>query len=391
MKESIPFFVTCPKGLERLLEKEIADLGGRGIRQTVAGVGLRGDLETAYRICLWSRLANRVLMPLASFRADTPDELYESVSLLVHWDDHVQKDGSFAVDFSQAGSNRFHSHYAALRIKDAVVDQFRGCFGVRPAIDKRTPDIRINVHMRRSRGTISLDLSGESLHKRGYRMEHGVAPIKENLAAAVLMSSRWPGLYQERAPLVDPMCGSGTLLIEGALMARDQAPGLMRPYYGFLGWKGHDRLLWKRLREEATNRAAVGARRCGSVFFGFDVDASAVQEARANARKADLAAVMHLDCRDIRSLVSPGCRETGLVIVNPPYGERMGAQEGLVSTYRELGKRLKADFTNWRAAVFTGNPDLAKLMGIRAAKYYKFYNGTIPCRLLIFEIGGQYF
>jgi 23S rRNA (guanine2445-N2)-methyltransferase / 23S rRNA (guanine2069-N7)-methyltransferase len=388
-KQYQKYFATCPKGLEDLLFHEISDLGGKNPKQTTAGVSFKGTLETAYRICLWSRLANRVLMPIAHFTADTPDMLYDQVYSSVAWNDHMNEDGTFAVDFSASGGKRFHSQYAALRVKDAVVDQFMAGFGRRPSIDRDRPDIRINVYMKHDRATLSLDLSGESLHKRGLRKDTGPATLKENLAAAILIRAGWPDMIEKGAPLVDPMCGSGTILIEAAMMAFDRAPGLSRDYFGFLGWKGHEEKLWKVLHEEAETRAVDG-RRKKTRFYGFDSHGAAVRQAKANIARAKLSGSIQVVQQDIRALKAPDCENPGLLITNPPYGERMGDIPALDKLYRDLGEQLTSRFSGWRASIFTGNPDLAKQMRICAKKQYRLYNGALPCMLFNFEVTDQW-
>lgn len=391
MHESLIFFATCPKGIEDLLYEELISLGGMEPKRALAGVHFKGGLQTAYRVCLWSRLANRVLMPLSDFKAKTTDDLYDRVRSLVNWHDHMDKAGSLAVDFTGGRSTGFHSHYAALRVKDAIVDQFNERFGERPSIDTKRPDIRVNVYMKHDKAALTLDLSGDSLHRRGYRTEGGIAPLKENLAAAILIRAGWPDMAQKHATLLDPMCGSGTLLIEAAMMAVDMAPGLQREYFGFLNWKQHDQAAWETLLQEAKERAEKGAGDIGMVLLGFDKDRSAVKQATANAARAGLLKFITFDCQDISMLKAPETTETGLVITNPPYGERMGEKKSLEALYHGLGDRLKKGFSGWQASVFTANPDLAKHMGIRSKKHYKLFNGALPCRLLNFEIDPSWY
>jgi len=386
MNEHLTFFATCPKGIEEVLYQELVSLGVKEAKQTRAGVHFKGNLETVYRVCLWSRLANRVLMVLAHFRAKTPDELYEKVFSVVSWDDHMKVSGTLAVDFAEAGSRKFHSHYAKLRVKDAVVDQFNQRFADRPSINTEQPDVRLNVYLKRDMATLSLDLSGDSLHKRGYRADGGVAPLKENLAAAILVRSGWPEIAGNGLPLVDPMCGSGTLLIEAALMAFDMAPGLGRKHFGFSEWKGHDRAVWHKLLQEAKQRSEKRDKAPKPRFFGFDSDKEIIKQAITNAARAGLSEFIEFDCRDVEALRAPEGSVSGLLITNPPYGERMGERKTLEPLFHCLGDCLKENFSGWHASVFTGNPDLAKHMGIRAKKYYKFFNGALPCRLLNFEI-----
>jgi len=386
MTEPFTLFATCPKGVEEILYQELVNLGAQEPKQTRAGVHFKGILETAYRVCLWSRLANRILLPLEHFTARTPDDLYDRVRSMVSWHDHMETDGYLAVDFTARSSNRFHTHYAALRVKDAIVDQFRNRFGNRPSVDTAKPDIRINVYMKQNQATLSLDLSGDSLHKRGYRVEGGAAPLKENLAAAILIRAGWPNIAQKGGTLIDPMCGSGTLLLEAAMMAFDVAPGLSRKNFGFLKWKQHDQAAWQNLVNEAIEREERGTEGRKVLFFGFDADKRIITQARSNASRAGLLEFIQFHCRDLDSLETPGVSKAGLVIANPPYGERMGEKESLEPLYHCLGERLKEAFSGWQASVFTGNPNLAKHMGIRAKKQYKLFNGALPCKLLNFEI-----
>jgi len=380
------FFATCPKGIEELLYHEILSLENPHVKQTRSGVFFKGDLQSAYKVCLWSRLANRVLLPLVRFEAKTPDDLYIRIYEQIQWDDHMSPREKIAVDFTADHTNTFHSHYAALRVKDAIADQFRAKTGYRPSVDTENPDIRVNVHMKKDLAQVSLDLSGLSLHKRFYRIEGGVAPLKENLAAAILLRAHWPQLAREGAPLVDPLCGSGTLLIEGALMAMDRAPGLLRPRFGFTKWKQHDQSLWQILLKEAEARAEKGTRKISQGFFGFDRDPEIIALARKNASRAGIEGVISFQARDIKALTAPGTTVPGLLIANPPYGERMGKKMNLENLYKTLGDRLKKHYEGWSAGVFTAHPDLAKKMGIRARKQYHLFNGPIPCKLLNFDI-----
>ena len=386
MSDVRSFFATCPKTLEGLLAQELVDLGAQKVRQTRAGVHFTGDLKTAYRVCLWSRLANRVLLPLCTATAETPDQLYAQVYHQIDWHRHLDVDGSLAVDFTSTGSNRFHSHYAALRVKDAVVDQFLHRFGRRPDVNTQTPHVRINVFMKHYEATLSLDLAGESLHRRGYRTQGGEAPLKENLAAAVLIRAGWPQMASENRPILDPMCGSGTLLLEAALMALDRAPALDRTWFGFSGWSQHDPVAFKDLHLEAKARAEQGAQKDTSLFLGFDKDQAALVRARSNTARAGLSDRVRFHHRDIRQLKAPEVPAPGLVVTNPPYGERMGEKRFLEDLYQALGRSLKTHFNSWEAGILTANPDLAKQMGIRAKKIYRFYNGALPCQLLNFEI-----
>ena len=229
---TLDFFATVPRGMEPLLADELRALGAHAVNMGRAGVAFRGELATGYRACLWSRTASRILLPLTRFPAPTPEALYDGIRA-IPWEEHLAPEGTLTVDFTLAQSQITHSHFAALKVKDAVVDRFRDLFGVRPSVDRERPDLRLNVYLYRDSARVSLDLSGESLHRRGYRDEGAAAPLKENLAAAILLFAGWPELASAGAPFVDPLCGSGTLPIEAALIAGDIAPGLLRHAFRF--------------------------------------------------------------------------------------------------------------------------------------------------------------
>ncbi|GAB4247327.1 MAG: bifunctional 23S rRNA (guanine(2069)-N(7))-methyltransferase RlmK/23S rRNA (guanine(2445)-N(2))-methyltransferase RlmL [Thermoleophilia bacterium] len=380
----LTLFATTPKAMEPLLAAELRDLGARQVKETRAGCAFQGTLETAYRVCLWSRVASRVLLRVAVFPVATADDLYAGVRALP-WDEHLRPEGTLAVDLTSGGGVVAHSVFGAQRVKDAVVDWFRSRYGVRPSVDRRSPDVRLNVHIASGEAVVSLDLSGESLHRRGYRgaAAKAEAPLKENLAAAVLLRAGWPSVAAGGGPLVDPMCGSGTILIEGALMAAGFAPGLLRGWFGFLGWRGHDPALWKRLVEEARSRGEAGLQRLPPLV-GFDADPRAVGMALAAVERTGLRGRVRVEKRALRegaSLEMP----PGLVVVNPPYGRRLGAEEDLRLLYAELGVRLQSDYARWRAAVLTPNPDLAWATGLRAKRSYTFYNGAMKVKLFTFE------
>lgn len=383
MTPLLQFFATCPKGIESLLAEELRALAAEAVRETRAGVSFEGTLATAYRACLWSRLASRLLLPLTHFAATTPEELYQGAQTIA-WKEHLAPDGTLAVDFTTTQSAITHSHYGALKVKDAIVDQLRDEFGVRPSVDTAQPDVRVNVYLHRDEATVSLDLSGESLHRRGYRAQTVAAPLKENLAAALLTRANWPAIAREGGALVDLMCGSGTLLIEGAMIAGDVAPGLARNYFGLLHWKQHDDALWTDLLEEAHRRREAGLKQLPPIH-GYDHDPRAIRAARDNIKRARLGNLIAVEQREL-SGCAPEETSSGLVVANPPYGERLGESSDLPALYAELGKQLKHCFAGWRAAVFTGNPELGKSMGLRAIKMHTLWNGAIECRLLRFEI-----
>jgi 23S rRNA (guanine2445-N2)-methyltransferase / 23S rRNA (guanine2069-N7)-methyltransferase len=379
------FFATCPKGLEYLLRDELIALGGTDVHESLAGVRFSGSLETAYRACLWSRLASRILLPIAEFDAASDDALYAGVQA-IDWSEHLAPHATLAVDANTAQSKLAHSQFLAQRVKDAVVDQFRQRGQERPAVDTEEPDVRINLRLRRDRATLSIDLAGAPLHRRGWREQQGEAPLKENLAAAMLLRAGWPAMYEQGGALLDPMCGSGTLLIEGALMVADVAPGLRRSYYGFLGWKQHDIALWKSLLDEARKRADAGLPALRACFFGSDADPRMVQTAKRNAQEAGVAGFFTLDRHDALHVAPPPGVAQGLVITNPPYGERLGDRESMPKLYRMLGEALRDRFTGWRAAILAGDAELGRATTLRPEKKYALYNGALETVLLVFEL-----
>lgn len=391
MEERHRFFATSPKGIGPLLADELKAMGAENVRENAAGASFEGTLEAGYRACLWSRTANRVLMPLAEFSAPDPEALYAGV-MEIPWAVHLEPNGTMAVDFTTRRSKITHTRFGALKVKDAVVDQLRESYGIRPSVDTKTPDLRLNLFLDRDRATLSLDLSGTSLHQRGNRKLGGAAPLKENLAAALLLRAGWPEIAAAGGALVDPMCGIGTFCIEAALIAGDAAPGMGRDYFGFLGWKGHQPEIWEKLLAEAKSRHLHGLKKIPPIV-GYDADPKAVHGALANVAAAGLTGVIHAERREL-SKAAPNKtmgKVPGLVAVNPPYGERLGEKENLKLLYRALGTRLREAFPDWKAAVFTGNPELGKEMPLRAQRTHDFFNGALACKLLRFEITPDYY
>lgn len=383
------FFATCPKGLEGLLADELRSLGAVAVKETRAGVAFSGPLALGYRACLWSRLASRVLLPLAQFPAASPEALYAGVQTL-NWDDHLGVDNTLAVDFTTSGSAITHSQYGALKVKDAIVDQLRARHGARPSVDRERPDVRVNVYLHNDEATLNLDLSGESLHRRGYRAQGMAAPLKENLAAALLLRAQWPAIAERGGPLIDPMCGSGTLPIEAALMAADIAPGLLRPHFGFLYWRGHDADAWAPLMAEAQARREAGLGKLPPIR-GFDHDRAAVHAALENVARAGLQKHVHIERRELAACVPETSAAPGLVIANPPYGERLGEQPELPALYAALGEAMKRCYAGFHAAVFTANPELGKHLGIRARRMHALYNGALEGKLLHFDLQPEWY
>lgn len=374
-------FATAPRGLENLLVDELRTMGAADAREQRGGVSFTADLELAYRACLWSRVANRILLPLAEFPAGDADALYQG-ALDVDWSSHLAVGGTLAVDVTGVRPAIGHSRYAAQRVKDAVVDQFRERTGERPSVNTERPSIRINVHLVQDQATMALDLSGESLHRRGYRVAGAAAPLKENLAAAVLLRGGWPEIAAAGGPLLDPMCGSGTLLIEAAWIAGDVAPGLLRTYFGFLGWRNHADETWKALVDEALERQEAGEVRIPPIV-GYDQDAAAVRTAMDNVRRAGLAGLVHVERRELGRAEPPSGQHPGLVAVNPPYGERLGEAQALVPLYARLGGLLRERFPGWQVVVLSG---AEAEIGLKPERAWTVYNGPIRCRLERFQI-----
>ncbi|MBT4833370.1 MAG: bifunctional 23S rRNA (guanine(2069)-N(7))-methyltransferase RlmK/23S rRNA (guanine(2445)-N(2))-methyltransferase RlmL [Porticoccaceae bacterium] len=376
------WLATCPKGLELLLANELQELGATGVKETVAAVHFEGSVELAYRACLWSRLANRILLPLHSFMLNSADDLYQQCNDIA-WESHFTAAQSIAIDFIGTSRHIDNTMYGSQRVKDAVVDRIRRVEGERPNVDPKNPDIRIQVRQHKGRVTVSLDISGESLHRRGYRTGQGSAPIKENLAVALLLRAGWPEIAANGGALLDPMCGSGTLVIEGAMMAADIAPGILRGHYGFHYWLQHDQALWDSLVVEAQERKAAGLEKLELDIRGYDANPRVLEFTTQNIENAGLDEHIRLAHKPIDQFGKPTA-ETGLLLTNPPYGERLGEIDELIPLYQKLGTVLQKNFTGWKAAIFTGNVDLGRETDLSPTKQYSLFNGTIPCKLLVF-------
>lgn len=383
MNDNVRYWIaTAPVGAASVLAEELAQFGATDIRERSHDVKFQGTLEVGYRACLWSRSATRVLLSVGQIDAGSSKSLYEAVKR-IDWREHLATGATLACDCSGGNQAIRHTIYGSQLLKDAVCDYLRDATGERPNIKPERPDVLLHLHVEGSTALLSVDFSGESLHRRGYRSEGGRAPLKENVAAAVLLRAGWPRICEQGGMLVDPMCGSGTFLIEGALIAADAAPALDRDYFGFSGWHGHDAALWARLRDEAgSRRAARIARRC---ILGSDIDADAVRMAIVNGEQAGVADWLHVEKRAIAE-IEPPKGDIGLVVANPPYGERIGAESGLPTLYSELGRVLREQFKGWQAAILTGNPPLARNLGIYAKRTHRVFNGTIECRLLRFDL-----
>ncbi|MBE2295036.1 MAG: bifunctional 23S rRNA (guanine(2069)-N(7))-methyltransferase RlmK/23S rRNA (guanine(2445)-N(2))-methyltransferase RlmL, partial [Phycisphaerales bacterium] len=386
--DEIQFIATAPTGIEPLLAAELTGLGAVEVKAVRGGIRFQGPLELAYRACLWSRTASRVILILADFPTADADALYKGIHDLP-WEEHLNPDGTLAVDFGGICPGIDHPHYGAQRVKDAIVDRFRARLGQRPSVERTWPDLRIQVQSRHGQTWVGLDLSGDSLHRRGYRVATVTAPLKETLAAALLLKAGWPEIAAAGGSLLDPLCGSGTLAIEAAWIAGDRAPSLSRVRWGFDGWLGHVPALWKRLLNEAQQRWETGLNRIPPIFAS-DHDPKAVRAALLNANHAEVADRIAIKQHELANIEPPDA-SIGLLIANPPYGERLGAWDELTGLYQQLGERLKTHFSGWRAAILTGNPELGKRMGLRAEQTHVFHNGPLECRLLRFRVEPTFF
>ena len=368
--------------MEQLLLHELKGLtlsALSSLKARRAGVDCELSLADIYQVCLWSRVANRVLYPLAAFKIQDEKSYYDAVKQ-VRWDEHLAVDGTLAVDFFCQSSCITHSQYGAQLTKDAVVDQFREEQGARPGVDRAAPDIRINVYLFKNRARISLDMAGSSLHRRNYRKLGAEAPLKENLAACILLKAGWPSLAKRGAPLLDPMCGSGTLLIEAAMMAADYAPGLNRDYFGFLSWHHHDEQLWQGVLEQAEEKKLDGLKNIPEIT-GFDIDEKAVQATKSNVAAAGLSDAISVRQSDFFADENPVNNGPGLLVINPPYGERLEDESTIGVFYSKLGRSLRRKAPNWDLALFTGNPALFHRTGLSRQVILECRNGDIDCKL----------
>ncbi|HYC09704.1 MAG TPA: bifunctional 23S rRNA (guanine(2069)-N(7))-methyltransferase RlmK/23S rRNA (guanine(2445)-N(2))-methyltransferase RlmL [Steroidobacteraceae bacterium] len=384
---SLSFLASAPRGFADLLAQELAALGATGVRERSTGVAFGGPLECAYRACLWSRVANRVFLELAQFEARDAHELHAAVRAM-DWAAHLAPGATLACDFSGRHPAITHTHYGALKLKDGIVDALRDATGHRPDIAPGRPDVRVHAHARGSRVSVSLDLSGESLHRRGYRAAAGEAPLKENVAAGVLLRAGWQQLAASGAQFLDPLCGSGTFCIEAALIAADRAPGLTRDHFGFLGWRGHDAPLWARLRAEAEARSRAGAAHA-LLLRGTDRDPRAIDSARENARRAHVAELVRFETAPLSAAAPAAGNAAGLLCTNPPYGVRLEDRAAASEVHRELGRVLRERFQGWDAAVLTGAPALGLELGLRASRTHTMWNGALECRLLRIRVAPE--
>jgi putative N6-adenine-specific DNA methylase len=368
-------FAAVPRGAEEITAAELETLGARNVLAGRGGVAFVANRAGLYKANLWLRTASRVLVQLSVFPCTNPAELYAGVHT-IDWLGIITPDMTLAVDCSLRDSALTHSGFVALKTKDAVVDRIREACGSRPNVDTASPDVRINVHLHKNICTVSLDSSGDPLDRRGYRLERNEAPLRETLAAAVVALTGWDGSI----PLADPMCGSGTIPIEAALVAGRVAPGLQRSF-GFQRWLDYDGQLWDQLLKEAGN----GIRKLPlGLITGYDQDSRALALASRNAAKAGFEGQLHFSHAALDTFQPEG--DKGIVIINPPYGKRLGEEEQLKELYCQIGDIMKKRCRGWTGYVLTGNLELAKYIGLKASRRIVLYNGAIECRLLKYEL-----
>jgi len=381
------WFASCPRGLESLLLQELSSLGADNPRETVAGCAFQGDLAVGYRASLWSRLANRVLLSLVDVPVSDSESIHAAL-LDFPWEEYLPANHSFVIDFSGQSDSIRNTQYGAQVVKDAIVDRFRARGMARPDVARRDADCRFQMRLHRGRLAGALDFAGASLHQRGYRLEAGKAPLKENLAAAMLLRADWPGVAARGGALIDPMCGSGTLLLEGAMMVADHAPGLWREHWAFEKLDFHHPQQWQAILADARSRAERGLARELPEIRGYDADPRVIEKAEANIDRAKLGRLVRVSCKPLSALKKPTHRQLdfGLVICNPPYGERLGEREALPALYRELGDTLLREFPGWQAAILTSEKELGMATGLRSHHRYSLYNGAIASTLLLFDL-----
>lgn len=362
-------------GLEPVLEKELRSLGAADVEPLTRAVACRGDRELLYRANLELRTALRILTPIATFSVHNENDLYREIRG-IDWSQYMTVTDTLAVDAVTSSKGLRHSKYAALKTKDAIVDQFRQKTGRRPSVDIANPALRINLHVAGARGTLSLDASGDSLHKRGYRVDSLAAPINEVLAAGMVLISGW----QRDCPFLDPMCGSGTILIEAALYAYNIPPQLHRRSFGFQRWPDYDEDLWNRIVREARKRIR---NHFEYDLLAFDHNFRAVKIARQNALAAHLEGKVQIERQRFERLEPPA--ERGFIIMNPPYDERL-PEKDIEAFYQMIGDRLKQSFPGYEAWIISSNKSAVKKIGLRASKKMTLYNGALECKFLRYEL-----
>ncbi len=370
------FFASCPSEMSEVLYKELAELGMEKLEKTKSGVYFASSWEGCYKVNLHSRIASRVYKPVLEFIAYDKDQLYNEIQKH-DFTKYVTNAQTIAIDVKLKECKMHDQRFVAMRIKDAIVDQFRDQTGERPNVDK-DPDLRIHVKATKNNFWVALDTSGSSLYQRGYRKEVGEAPLKENLAAGLIALTEW----DRKSPVIDPMCGSGTLLIEAAMMYMNMAPGTLRKKFGFQNWKNYRKEVWEKLVNEAMDKELPAPET--PMFFGYDLDSQMVKKAKINAQHAGVDGLITFR-KETLSLVKPEVPK-GILVTNPPYGARIGEEDWLKDVYRDLGYCFKHSFKGWDCWVLSGNKDLIAEMKLKASRRIMVFNGPIECRFLKYSM-----
>ncbi|WP_261817372.1 bifunctional 23S rRNA (guanine(2069)-N(7))-methyltransferase RlmK/23S rRNA (guanine(2445)-N(2))-methyltransferase RlmL [Vibrio gallicus] len=368
------YLAVTANGLENLLVDELKELGISDPKPVQAGVRFKADLEQIYRACLWSRTASRFVRVLAEFQCQDDMDLYLAATA-VRWSSHFAQTKSFIVDFNGTNQEIRNSQYGAMKVKDAIVDSFTKQNLERPTINKDQPDLRVHVRLHRDKAILGIDMVGQGLNQRGYRSEAGRAPLRETLAAAIVMRSGW----DKQSPLVDPMCGSGTLLIEAVMWAANVAPGHARNNWSLENLCDFDYELWAEVKSEAKVQGRRGITKFSQPIVGYDLDKRVIETAKNNARRAGIADLIDFQVSDATKIVATSSDKTGTLVSNPPYGERLGTEPGLIALYSEFGAQLKAQFGGWNASIFSSSDELLSCLRMRADKQYKVNNGALNC------------
>ncbi len=376
MSKENTYFATVTRGLETIAAEELKKLGAKNIEIKFTGIQFQGDKKLLYKANLWTRIIFRILQPIAEIKSFNQKELYYNVQK-INWEEYLTPNNTIAVNCTGKNPNLNHTHFTALEIKNAIIDKQRKETGERSNIDTNNPDILINAHIEKNRCILSLDSSGNSLHKRGYRPAMGLAPLKETLAAALLEIAEW----QPNIPFLDPLCGSGILPIEATLKSLNIAPGLYREKFGFQSWKDFNFSLWNQLIKEAKENQKTEIQ---APIFGSDSDSEIIKQAKTNARFCGIENQIQLTIKQLETIEAP--TESGIIICNPPYGKRIGKTEELGALYKMLGDVFKQRFKGWTAYILTGNKQLGKQVGLRTSRKIPIYNGTLPCTLLKYEL-----
>ena len=362
-------------GVEDILCEELEAIGATNLRKLTRAVEFEGDLTVMYKANLYCRTALRILKPYKTFEAADEEMLYKEIQN-IDWSEHFSLQQTFAINTTLYLSNLTHSQYVSQKAKDAIVDQFRASTNDRPSVDIENADFRIHLHIYDNNCTLSFDSSGESLHKRGYRDLTNLAPLNEAMAAALILLSGW----DKKVAFADFMCGSGTLLIEAAMIARNIVPNKLKARFGFQSWKEYDESLWKKIYQEAVDAEIPS----GDVkIFGSDIDGEVLEKAWQNIENAGLANDIRLKEIPFQTFIPPA--EEGLLISNPPYGMRLEPDD-IMELYKTIGDTMKQNMKGWTCWIFTGNLEVAKFIGLRPTRKIHLFNGPIECRYLKFDI-----